>query len=188
MEVCLPHVLAVVFPSYLHEQNLRCCSHGVTRQTNDSYVALHRLQAGGDRRLRKTAAVFCQIARTTRKNKLRHPGGSHWPTTKMSQYCRMDDHAERIKLLEQTVIRLNSTIEHLSAGEMILSARLDALRKMIMESLTHLGFATPDRTPLPLAIRVMEREACHNQLAAVSDNDPRLAAVLKEMIDEVLAE
>ena len=106
----------------------------------------------------------------------------------MSQYCWMDDHAERIKLLEQTVIRLNSTIEHLSAGEMILSARLDALRKMIMESLTHLGFATPDETPLPLAIREMEREACHNQLAAVSDNDPRLAAVLKEMIDEVLAE
>ena len=32
----------------------------------------------------------------------------------------------------------------------------------------------------------MEREACHNQLAAVADNDPRLAGILKAMIDQVL--
>jgi len=94
--------------------------------------------------------------------------------------------SERIKLLEQTVIQLNNVIENLSAGEMVLSARLAALRKMVTESLAQLGFATPDHTPLPDAILGMEREACHNQLAAVSDNDPRLAGVLKGMIDEVL--
>ena len=98
------------------------------------------------------------------------------------------DHSERIKLLEQTVIQLNSVIENLSAGEMILSARLAALRKMVTESLAQLGIVTPDQTTLPAAIRAMEREACHNQLAAVSDNDPRLAGILKTMIDQVLAE
>ncbi len=98
------------------------------------------------------------------------------------------DHSERIKLLEQTVIQLNSVIENLSAGEMILSARLAALRKMVTESLAQLGFETPDRTSLPAAIGAMEREACHNQLAAVADNDPRLARILKTMIDQVLAE
>src|SRR5262249_44068157 len=100
----------------------------------------------------------------------------------------MEDHPERIKLLEQTVIQLNSVIENLSAGEMILSARFAALRKMVMESLVQLGFATPDQTPLGVALRTMEREACHNQLAVVSDNDPRLAAVLKSRIDQVLTE
>jgi hypothetical protein len=99
----------------------------------------------------------------------------------------MDDQ-ERIKLLEQTVIQLNSVIENLSAGTMVLSARLLALRKMVTESLTALGFTTPDQTSLPAAIRQLEREACHNQLSAVSDNDPRLAGVLKKMIDQVLAE
>ena len=94
--------------------------------------------------------------------------------------------SERIKLLEQTVIQLNSVIENLSAAEMVLSARLAALRKMVAESLTQLGFATLDHTPLPAAMRSMEREACHNQLAAVADNDPRLAALLKSRIDEVL--
>lgn len=98
------------------------------------------------------------------------------------------DESDRIKLLEQTVIQLNSVIENLSAGEMILSARLNALRKMVTESLTQLGFETPDQTPLPAAIRAMEREACHNQLAGISDNDPRLAGVLKTMIDQVLRE
>ena len=96
------------------------------------------------------------------------------------------DHSERIKLLEQTVIQLNSVIENLSAGEMILSARLAALRKMVTESLGQLGFETLDRTTLHSAIQAMEREACHNQLAAVSDDDPRLAGVLKKMIDQVL--
>ena len=71
---------------------------------------------------------------------------------------------------------------------MILSARLLALRKMVTQSLTAQGFTTPDKTPLPDAIRQLEREACHNQLAAVSDNDPRLAGVIKKMIDEVLGE
>jgi hypothetical protein len=96
------------------------------------------------------------------------------------------DHSERLKLLEQTIIQLNSVIENLSAGEMVLSARLNALRKMVTESLAQLGFETPDQTPLPVAIRTMEREACHNQLAAVADDDPRLAGVLKTMIDQVL--
>ena len=96
------------------------------------------------------------------------------------------DHSQRIKLLEQTVIQLNSVIENLSAGEMVLSARLAALRKMVTESLSQLGFATPDHTPLPEAMLTMEREACHNQLAAVSDDDPRLAGALKKMIDQVL--
>ena len=96
------------------------------------------------------------------------------------------DESDRIKLLEQTVIQLNSVIENLSAGTMVLSARLTALRTMVTESLSDLGFETPDRTPLLAAIRSLEREACHNQLAAVSDNDPRLAGVLKTMIDEVL--
>ena len=96
------------------------------------------------------------------------------------------DHAQRIKLLEQTVIQLNSVIENLSAGEMVLSARLAALRKMVTQSLAQLGFVAPDQTTLPATIRAMEREACHNQLAAVSDNDPRLAAILKTMIDQVL--
>jgi hypothetical protein len=100
----------------------------------------------------------------------------------------MEDHSERIKLLEQTVIQLNSVIESLSASTMVLSARLVALRKMLTESLTALGFATPDHTPLPAAIRTLEREACHNQLSVVSDDDPRLAGVLKKMIDQVLAE
>ena len=94
--------------------------------------------------------------------------------------------SERIKLLELTVIQLNSVIENLSAGEMVLTARLAALRKMVSESLTQLGFATPDHTPLPAAMQSMEQEACHNQLAAVADNDPRLAALLKRRIDEVL--
>ena len=98
------------------------------------------------------------------------------------------DHSQRIKLLEQTVIQLNSVIENLSAGEMILSARLAALRKMVTESLAQLGFETLDQTTLHAAIQTMEREACHNQLAAVSDNDPRLAGILKTMIDQVLAE
>ena len=97
----------------------------------------------------------------------------------------MDD-SDRIKLLEHTVIQLNTVIENLSAGTMVLSARLLALRKMVTESLAQLGFETPDQTPLPAAIQIMEREACHNQLAAVSDNDPRLAGVLKQMIDQVL--
>jgi hypothetical protein len=100
----------------------------------------------------------------------------------------MDDHAERIKLLEQTVIQLNSVIENLSASTMVLSARLAALRTMMMQSLTTLGFSTPDQKPLTMAIGHMEREACHNQLASVSDNDPRLAAALKKMIDEVSTE
>jgi hypothetical protein len=92
----------------------------------------------------------------------------------------MEDHSERIELLEQTVIQLNSIIENLSASTMVLSARLLALRKMLTESLAHLGFATPDHTPLPDAIRT--------QLSAVSDDDPRLAGVLKKMIDQVLAD
>jgi hypothetical protein len=98
------------------------------------------------------------------------------------------DHLQRIKSLEQTVIQLNSVIENLSAGEMVLSARLAALRRMVTDSLAQLGFRTPDQTTLQAAIRTMEREACHNQLAAVADNDPRLAAVLKTMIDQVLAD
>jgi hypothetical protein len=57
---------------------------------------------------------------------------------------------------------------------------------MVTESLAQLGFVTHDHTTLPAAIRAMEREACHNQLAAVADDDPRLAAVLKTMIDQVL--
>src|SRR5689334_15051728 len=93
--------------------------------------------------------------------------------------------SDRIKLLEQTVIQLNSVIENLAAGEMVLSARLAAVRKMVSESLTQLGFATPDHTSLPAAMQAMEREACDNQLAAVSDSDPRLAALLKSRIDEV---
>lgn len=97
----------------------------------------------------------------------------------------MEDHSERIKLLEQTVIQLNSVIESLSASTMVLSARLLALRKMLTESLTQLGFATPDHTPLLEAIQTLEREACHNQLSAVSDDDPRLAGVLRKMIDQV---
>ena len=69
---------------------------------------------------------------------------------------------------------------------MVLAARLAALRKMVTESLAQLGSATPDHTTLQAAIRTMEREACHNQLAVVSDSDPRLAAILKTMIDQVL--
>ena len=96
--------------------------------------------------------------------------------------------SERIKLLEQTVIQLNSVIENLSAAQMVLSARLAALRKMVAESLSQLGFATLDHTSLPAAMQSMEREACHNQLAAVADSDPRLASLLKSRIDEVLHE
>lgn len=97
----------------------------------------------------------------------------------------MDD-SQRVKLLEQTVIQLSSVVENLSAAEMVLSARLTAIRKMVTQAFTQLGFETPDRAPLQAAIRAMEREACHNQLAAVSDDDPRLAANLKTMIDQIL--
>jgi len=45
-----------------------------------------------------------------------------------------------------------------------------------------LEFETPDQRTLHAAIQAMEREACHNQLAAIADNDPRLAGILKTMI------
>jgi len=57
---------------------------------------------------------------------------------------------------------------------------------MVTESLAQLGFETPDQRTLHAAIQAMEREACHNQLAAIADNDPRLAGILKTMIDQVL--
>lgn len=90
----------------------------------------------------------------------------------------MDD-PQRIELLEQCC-------EGLTAALMVLSARLEALQKMVVKSLAQLGIETPDHPNLQAALRAMEREACHNQLAAVADNDPHLATILKRTIDQAL--
>ena|SRR5205823_9226410 len=97
-----------------------------------------------------------------------------------------DSDSQRIKSLEQSVSRLMSVIEHSTAAQMVLSARLEALQKMVTESLAQLGLESPHHPNLHAALRAMEREACHNQLAAVSDNDPNLATILKTMVDQAL--
>ena len=86
----------------------------------------------------------------------------------------------------QQIAGLKSVIEHLLASQMVLSVRLDALRKMATDALEQQGFEIPNHPNLLSALRAMEREGCHNLLAGVSDNDPNLATTLKRVIDQAL--
>jgi hypothetical protein len=66
---------------------------------------------------------------------------------------------------------------------MVLSARLDALRKMATDAFGKLGISAENHPSLLSALQAMESDACHAQLAATSDNDPALATILKKMLD-----
>lgn len=94
--------------------------------------------------------------------------------------------SQRIEALEEAVLGLKFLIENLTAGEMVLSARLEAFQKVTAQFVGQPPSTSSTPEMFLAAVRELEREARHDLLAGISDKNPRSATILKEMIDRIL--
>ena len=92
----------------------------------------------------------------------------------------------RILTLEEKLLNLADLFEQEIAAGMILSARLDALRRMALDVFEHAGVEPSGYPDLAAMLVASERERCQVMLAAASDTDPNLATALKESIDAMM--
>lgn len=84
------------------------------------------------------------------------------------------------------MMMLKGVLESSVAAQMVLSARLDALRSLVLDVFEDSG-ATPDfGLSLANRLRSVERERCNALLSGVADNDPNLASAMKREIDRML--